>query len=113
LKKGEKKPDGTEVTADAGETVKVKVNDIEKLFKEIESQKTTVKDKLAELNKKNGSDDELGEVLRALDELERKLYKGTDGNGASSWKTEKQNDLKRHKDFLKDAYTSGTGTTAG
>ena len=49
FKKGQKKPDGTEVTADQ-ETIKV--NDVKQLLSEIKSQKKTVENKLEELGKK-------------------------------------------------------------
>jgi len=49
FKKGQKKPDGTEVTADQ-ETIKV--NDVKQLLSEIKSQKQIVENKLEELGKK-------------------------------------------------------------
>src|SRR5437763_14054623 len=82
FKKGEVKPDGTTVSAETGE--KIKVNDFKQLFTDIEKQKEKVKEKLIKLNGKDSQGSELANIYREYDELEKKLYTGTDGNGADS-----------------------------
>jgi len=70
LKKGEIKPDGTKVTVDK-ETIKV--NDVQQLFTEINSQKKTVESKLEELGKKKGYKDEALALFKLIKDLEPKI----------------------------------------
>jgi hypothetical protein len=70
FKKGQKKPDGTEVTADQ-ETIKV--NDVQQLFNEINSQKKTVETKLEELGKKKGYKGEALALFKLIKDLEPKI----------------------------------------
>jgi len=70
FKKGEKKPDGTEVTADK-ETIKI--NDIQQLLTEIKSQKKVVETKLEELGKKKGYKGEALALFKLIKDLEPKI----------------------------------------
>ena len=70
FKKGEKKPDGIEVTADK-ETIKV--NDVKQLLTEIKTQKKTVENKLEELGKKKGYKGEALALFKLIKDLEPKI----------------------------------------
>src|SRR6185369_15712703 len=70
FKKGEKKPDGTEVTTDK-ETIKV--NEVKQLLTEINSQKKLVETKLEELGKKKGYKGEALALFKLIKDLEPKI----------------------------------------
>jgi hypothetical protein len=112
FKKGEAKPDGTVVTADAGETIKVK--EVEELFREINEKKEEAKTKLDELNKLTGGGDELAKIYMEYDRLEKMLYLGNSVGvvpsvgGVDSWKAEKNKDRVRYDNF----FGKGDGTTS-